>query len=363
MRSRKDQTKTELVVNTLREDILHGQFPNGNLPSKLELAEHFKVSHRTIDCALKLLRTEGLIRGVRGTGIFINQKMSDVSNLTHRLILMVLPKDTFHESEPYSSLRAEVFRNGLFPINLSLLSGPEEETTLFERASLTQLLRSPIRGVVYSGRSYWRAPFLDSWKNLRSVGLVHFDAEGEAPGSTVLIDFESGGYKMARHMIERGCKKLLVFFSRISADVPKSADYWRRHPSHCMLRGAERAAAEAGIRPPELFYQSKTTFPPRLIEPEEFRHVKAYDGILCGSDGLAYSVIKIAEQSGMKVPEDLMVSGILNTVWSSLFDCQISTIDQNPAELSRHVVRILEEGGRQSVTIEPDLILRNSTER
>ena len=130
MRSRKDQTKTELVVNTLREGILHGQFPNGNLPSKLELAEHFKVSHRTIDCALKLLRTEGLIRGVRGTGIFINQKMSDVSNLTHRLILMVLPKDTFHESEPYSSLRAEVFRNGLFPINLSLLSGPKEETTL-----------------------------------------------------------------------------------------------------------------------------------------------------------------------------------------------------------------------------------------
>ncbi|HCG48327.1 MAG TPA: hypothetical protein DE060_03855, partial [Lentisphaeria bacterium] len=229
MRSRKDQTKTELVVNTLREGILHGQFPNGNLPSKLELAEHFKVSHRTIDCALKLLRTEGLIRGVRGTGIFINQKMSDVSNLTHRLILMVLPKDTFHESEPYSSLRAEVFRNGLFPINLSLLSGPEEETTLFERASLTQLLRSPIRGVVYSGRSYWRAPFLDSWKNLRSVGLVHFDAEGEAPGSTVLIDFESGGYKMARHMIERGCKKLLVFYGRIGADVPKSEEYWKRH--------------------------------------------------------------------------------------------------------------------------------------
>lgn len=362
MRSRKDQTKTELVVNTLREGILHGQFPNGNLPSKLELAEHFKVSHRTIDCALKLLRTEGLIRGVRGTGIFINQKMSDVSNLTHRLILMVLPKDTFHESEPYSSLRAEVFRSGLFPINLSLLSGPEEETTLFERASLTQLLRSPIRGVVYSGRSYWRAPFLDSWKNLRSVGLVHFDAEGEAPGSTVLIDFESGGYKMARHMIERGCKKLLVFYGRIGADVPKSEEYWKRHPSRCLLRGAARAAAEAGIRPPELFYQSETTVP-SLIEPEEFRHVKAYDGILCGSDGLAYSVIKIAEQSGMKVPEDLMVSGVLNTVWSSLFDYQISTIDQNPAEMSRHVVRILEEGSRQNVMIVPDLILRNSTER
>lgn len=363
MRSRKDQTKTEFVVNTLRDGILHGQFPDGSLPSKLELAEHFKVSHRTIDSALKLLRTEGLIRGVRGTGIFINQKMSDVSNLTHRLILMVLPKDTYHESEPYSSLRAEVFRNGLFPINLALLSGPDEETTLFERASLTQLLRAPIRGVVYSGRSYWRAPFLDSWKNLRSVGLVHFDAEGEAPGSTVLIDFESGGYKMAQHMIEKGCKKLLVFYGRISADVPKSEEYWRRHPSRCLLRGAARAAAEAGICPPELVYQTETADPPRLVEPEEFRYIKAYDGILCGSDGLAYSVIKLAEQSGMKVPEDLMVAGVLNTVWSSLFDYQISTIDQNPAELSRHVVRILEEGGRQNVMIEPDLILRSSTAR
>lgn len=362
MRSRKDQTKTEYVVNTLRDGILHGQFPDGNLPSKLELAEHFKVSHRTIDCALKLLRTEGLIRGVRGTGIFINQDMSDVSNLTHRLILMFLPRDTFYENEPYSSLRAEVFRNGLFPINLTLLSS-SEETTLFERASLTQLLRAPIRGVIYSGRSYWRAPFLETWKNLRSVGLVHFDAEGEAPGSTVLLDFESGGYKMARHMIEKGCRRLLIFFGRIGADVPKSEEYWERHPSRCMLRGAAHAAAEAGIRPPELYYKQQSTSLSRLVGQEEFQHIRGYDGILCASDDLAYSVIKMAEQTGMKVPEDLLVSGALNTAWSSLFEYQISTINQNPEEMSRQVVRVLEEGGRQNVAIDPDLILRKSTER
>ena len=366
MRSRKDQTKTELVVNTLREGILHGQFPNGNLPSKLELAEHFKVSHRTIDCALKLLRTEGLIRGVRGTGIFINQKMSDVSNLTRRLILMLLPADTFHESEPYFSLRAEVFRRGFFPINLSMLSIPQEKTSLFERASLTQLLRAPIRGVVYSGRSYWRAPFLDSWKNLRSVCLLHFDAEGEVPGSAVLLDFESGGYKMARHMIEKGCRKLAVFSGVLAPDVPKSREYWDRHPTRCMFRGACRAASEAGIPVPELCFQSRhfsETERETAFLREEFSRIRHCDGVLCTSDGLAYEMIKAAEKSGRRVPDDLMISGALNTVWSTLPEYKISTIDQNPEELSAHVVRILEEGGIQNVVIEPNLILRASTAR
>ena len=366
MRSRKETTKTEQIVNSLRESILQNQFPDGSLPSKLELTEYFQVSHRTIDCALKVLRTEGLIRGVRGTGIFINRDISDVTNLTRRLILMLLPADTFHESEPYFSLRAEVFRRGFFPINLSMLNTPPIKASLFERASLTQLLRAPIRGVVYSGRSYWRAPFLDSWKNLRSVCLVHFDAEGEVPGSAVLLDFESGGYKMARHMLEKGCRKLAVFSGMIAPDVPKSQEYWSRHPAQCIHRGACRAASEAGIAHPELYFLSKH-FSEKKHEAaflrEEFSRIGHCDGVLCTSDGLAYEMIKAAGKSGRRVPDDLMVSGALNTVWSTLPECQISTIDQNPEELSSHVVRILEEGGKQNVVIEPNMIFRASTAR
>ena len=86
------QTKTELIAEKLRQSILNGEFPDGRLPSKKDLISYFEVSHQTIDLVLKRLREEGLIRGVRGTGIFVNRQIPDVSNLTHRLVLILMPK-------------------------------------------------------------------------------------------------------------------------------------------------------------------------------------------------------------------------------------------------------------------------------
>ena len=361
MISKKKQTKTEAIGNQLRGEILEGKFQDGRMPSKLDLIAHFNVSHRTIDAVLKRLREEGLIRGVRGTGIFVKEQPKDVSNLTHRLVLMFLPRYSIYEHEPYDSLRDEALRCGLLPVNL-MVACSENPLNLQEQATVTQVLRAPIRGVLYSGRSYWREPFLDNWKNIRSVALAVFDSEKDPPGSSALLDFRAGGYMTARHFIESGCRRLVILCGHLAPDVPKSEEYWKKHPTTLFMEGARKATGEAGIRSPDIYFIR--TYPETNSSGEEFKMLtEKYDGILSTIDSLAYESVRCAVKRGIRVPEDLMVSGLMNTVWSHGFEHQITTLGQNPAEMSRTAFRLLETGGRHQVLIEPELIIRKSTRR
>ena len=63
-----------------------------------------------METVLQRLADEGLIRCVRGTGIFVNSSVRDVRNLTPRLVLMLMPARSAFEDEPSSTLHQEAFR-------------------------------------------------------------------------------------------------------------------------------------------------------------------------------------------------------------------------------------------------------------
>ena len=366
MNTKRVKTKAETITDQLRGEIVGGEFAEGQLPSKLDLAAHFGVSHRTMETVLGRLREEGLIRCVRGTGIFVNTVVKDVHNLTPRLVLMLMPACSIFEDEPYNTLRLEAFRRGLVPINLPM---PDRylKLSLLEKTTLTQILRAPIRGVIYNGRGYRTEPFLDNWRNLRSVAVGTFDSESAPPGSSVLLDFDSGAEKLARHFIARGCRRLAVVAGYLPPGVPKAPEYWKRHVSTQFLNGVSRAAKDAGLPPPDRHFMK---YPPLLDEPlspeteaELTSLIEKYDGIICTVDHYAYTLIRFAAAQGVRVPEDLLVSGEGDTPWCSRFDVKITTMSLMADELCTRAFRILEEGGIHHEKVVPDIIHRKSTDR
>ena len=366
MNTKRVKTKAETITDQLRGEIVGGEFAEGQLPSKLDLAAHFGVSHRTMETVLNRLREEGLIRCVRGTGIFVNTVVKDVHNLTPRLVLTLMPACSIFEDEPYNTLRLEAFRRGLIPINLPM---PDRyvKLSLHEKTTLTQILRAPIRGVLYNGRGYRTEPFLDNWRNLRSVALGNFDSESDPPGSSVLRDHEAGAEKLARHFIEKGCRRLAVLGSYLPPDVPRNEKYWKNHVSTQCLNGVSRATQEAGLPPPERHFMQN---PPNMGEPlsretqEELTSlITRYDGIICTVDFFAYTLIRFAGTLGVRVPEDLLVSGEGDTPWCSRFETKITTMSLMADELCARAFRIIEEGGIHHEKVVPNIIYRNSTDR
>ncbi|MES1170539.1 MAG: substrate-binding domain-containing protein, partial [Leifsonia sp.] len=88
--------------------------------------------------------------------------------------------------------------------------------------------------------------------------------------------------------------------------------------------------------------------------------------VFASSDEMAFGVMQAAQQSGMRVPDDLSVIGIDNHDWSAAFD--LTTIAQDPyehgrlgAELLLDEVRSGEPSRRSSVRADFELLVRGST--
>jgi GntR family transcriptional regulator len=58
------------VADDLRGRIQRGEL-TGKLPTRMELAEEYGITHMTVQRALTLLKDEGLIYTVAGMGIYV----------------------------------------------------------------------------------------------------------------------------------------------------------------------------------------------------------------------------------------------------------------------------------------------------
>ncbi len=62
------------VADDIRDQIRAGTLaPGDQLPTKRALAQRYQVSGQVIDMAMVVLRTEGLITGRQGKGVYVAQ--------------------------------------------------------------------------------------------------------------------------------------------------------------------------------------------------------------------------------------------------------------------------------------------------
>ena len=325
MYNRKKQLKSEAVADELRRKILSGGFPDKRLPRKDELTEYFQVSQKTVEAALKMLTAEGLIRGVKGTGIFVNGELPKDINLTHRLVMVVMPLSGHYYGDFYEGLREELLKTNLYPVSY------HKDDSLFRLASVTTFLSAPIKGVLYHGLSYWRNPFLDKWRNLKSVVMDLFDAEG--------------------------IRRLVFLHHQLPEDVPMTPEFLKNHMPGLLKNGIRRAIREFGACP----LQDHAVNLASGTEPLENILKKRYDGVICVSDHIAYWTGIAAERIGMKYPEDFFLSGCFNTPWSRNTVKPISSLDLNAPEVSRIAVELLNSGSSDIIKIKPRIVRRQST--
>lgn len=70
---RRSPSLTEQVKSHIKERILNEEFPDGRIPSEMELANELGVSRTTVRDALSRLENEGAIYRKQGAGTFVNR--------------------------------------------------------------------------------------------------------------------------------------------------------------------------------------------------------------------------------------------------------------------------------------------------
>lgn len=177
-----------------------------------------------------------------------------------------------------------------------------------------------------------------------------------------LTDNIRGGYLAAKHLTERGCRRILTL-----SCTPNIGDEFADRTN-----GYRKALEQAGIPVDEsLVFQMQC----RYIEAYEFVHehielIRECDGIFAQADVLASACIAALKEHQISVPEDIKIVGYDDSFYSTLVPPFITTIHQPREEITMKACsRILDlikdddpaPDRREQEFIEPYLIIRESS--
>jgi len=196
--------------------------------------------------------------------------------------------------------------------------------------------------------------YLDMLKNNRVDGLIlltNNDVEKYLNKSLPIVSFDrlfddvplvasdnyQGGVLAAKEFIEKGCKKLMFIgddaqgdFTDVITDVSKRRigfiDYLNSQGIYDIVN---------------LEYPLKDYF----VSAEQFENLlNPYpntDGIFCISDSVAFTVIKVLEAQGKRVPEDVKVIGYDGGRTFNNLGKKITSINQEPKLIAKAIRKLL----------------------
>lgn len=181
---------------------------------------------------------------------------------------------------------------------------------------------------------------------------------GHYPGQrhcSVGSDNFAGGSLAARHLIERGCKRIAFFGD------PRALEIGQR------LDGCRAAMAEAGLA------DQLSVLPAHLIAEAAHPDIAGYfatggerpHGVVAASDVIAMSALRVLAEQGLAVPGDVRVVGYDGLALGEQTVPRLTTISQDLTAGAAHLVdlllrRIAGEDA-ESVVLQPELVVRMSS--
>jgi LacI family transcriptional regulator len=165
--------------------------------------------------------------------------------------------------------------------------------------------------------------------------LVMIDDQGEPTTIPwVGVDNLTSAYRATRYLLELGHRRI--------AHIQGPQSY------HCAVeryQGFSQAMLEAGITPdPTLLLQGTFETPGgRQCAHELFSREKSAwpTAIFAGNDEMAYGVLEVAEQQGIRVPEDVAVVGFDDNILSAHMRPPLTTIRQPFSAMGRMACEVL----------------------
>ena len=348
------------LMEDLKEKILSGEVKAGDkLPSENELSSQYHVSRQTVRKALSILGNEGYIYAEHGRGTFYSElvhhtrRSKNIAVITTYLSDYIFPRviqgiDTVLTREGYSII----------------LKNTRNSRTN-EAKFLEELLRKEIDGIIIEpSKSQIYCKHINLYEKLEEYGIPYVFIQGcfeqlrDKPH--ILMDDCGGGYMITKHLIETGHKNIVGVFK--SDDIQGQ----NRH------KGYVRALQEGGIpyNPDNIvwFYtEDRVIHPYESIKKMAMEHWPM-DSIVCYNDQIAMKVIQALNEAGLRVPEDVSVTGYDNSYMASSGGLKLTTIVHPQETLGEMAAELLltliqnkdELKNNKHVLIEPKIIIGNS---
>lgn len=322
------------------------------LPCERELIEKYGVSRNTVRRAIQELSAEGILKSVQGLGTLVNPPKEIIEDST--ILTLVGKKLSPFSDEVFRALMERLDECRLNSIMVSLdHDNPEVSLPRLKRL----LGRVPVDGVIFDLHISYSKQIheLISANGRRCVCLRWRPQLYEE--NFVADDLEKGTWEVAKHLIDLGHRRIALIGFYDGKDL-------------CRTRGVERAFKEAGLEIDRSLLVSQDGVRRNGYQAADalLSAGKSFTAALCMNDQMALGVMERLAIAGLKVPEDVSVTGYDNIADSAFYPTPLTTCGVDVDEMVNSTIAMLlrkpaEGSAKECVSIEPKFVLRNSTAR
>lgn len=145
----------------------------------------------------------------------------------------------------------------------------------------------------------------------------------------VRFDGERGGYLATRRLVEAGHRRVGCIVNA------------RSHTGRERLDGYLRALSEAGVEPRAEYVAGSTYHFEDAYEASARLVASDATAFFASSDNIALGLLRRLFERGVRVPADVSVVGYDSTLADTLFDPELTSVEQNAAELAEAALGLL----------------------
>ncbi len=358
MRSGK-KNKYERVYEAILKSIDSGQYHRGaRLPTESDLMEQFNVSRITVVRALRDLQVRGLVRRRRGSGSFV-QGPPELVTKPFGLVVTDVEQGSIFSTIQHILLREAQKLH--WHIVVDGITG--HETPAIVEQMCRRIVDSGAQGVFYLPQSVSPAQAILNEKigdffSVSHVPLVLLDRDlhklhQRSNFDVVGSDNRQGGFLAAQHLIHRGCRRIVFLTGEGKYPTVESR-----------MAGARDAVQAAG----------KVKFDVHVGESDDLNFIRGVlserspDALMCDNDMTAAKAMRNLINMGIKIPDQIKITGFDDTITASLLPIPLTTVRQAAEVIAINAVLMMNQRLAQpnmpavTVNIACELIVRQSTQ-
>ena len=348
--------KYEEIVSWVRDRIDQGELCYGDrLPSEKEMTETFAVSRQTVRRALEVLSEEGTVEGRRGSGTYVAVKKRQRSSQI-RIAVMLTYVDTYIFPSIIKGIERVLSEEGAVLQICVTDNAVEKERMILQDFLRTRAVDGLIAEPVKSGLP---SPNLELYKEIEKAGIPVLFINSFYSGLDIphiSLDDQEAGYLAAKHLLECGHTRIGGIF--------KSDD----GQGHRRYAGYTKALMEREIKikgSRVIWMDSEEIRQMGLESPRVLERLKDCTACVCYNDEIAYKLVRMLGKAGIRVPDEMSVTGIDNSSLAELGAVPLTSVKNPAEELGRGAAvkmldRLLKERPLGTEELEPELVIRNS---
>lgn len=327
--------------------------------SENELKDMFGVSRQTVRHAIGILEQDGIIRRIQGSGTYIND--SRLANLAKRMRVSVVTTyvDGYIFPRTIQGIENVLVEEG-YSVQIAFTNNQNGR----ERTILEDIIsRDEVAGIIVeTTKSGIPNPNLHLYQEIRKrripmVFINSYYPQLKIPH--VSINDHMAGWKMTRHLITMGHKKIGGIFKLDDGQ------------GRLRYSGYVDAMLDAGLE----LDDSRILW----VDTEDVKHLdkltekildrlKDCTAVFCYNDEVAFGLIDILRKAGIRVPKDISVAGVDDSELAVLGEVTITSAPHPMEELGKkaaeNLLRMIKDPFFDAnYEFDVDIVQRNSVRR